>query len=196
VDLLLQESPKQYLVRLIFSTFLDLLLVLDAVIVGMDMLIKKFGNTNKGKQRLCLITDAQHPIKAPSEGTKEDQVHVVCQQMQAHGMRLDCIIVRENSAEAADQKIINENDYLLKQFSQRTKAKAIHVGNSTALLGALRTRNVSPVTVFRGDLELSSTMKIKVRLQSFIFLLVNPVILNLNFCLLVFFFFLMVKTCI
>lgn len=135
---------------------------LDAVIVGMDMLIKKFGNTNKGKQRLCLITDAQHPIKAPSEGTKEDQVHVVCQQMQAHGMRLDCIIVRENSAEAADQKIINENDYLLKQFSQRTKAKAIHVGNSTALLGALRTRNVSPVTVFRGDLELSSTMKIKV----------------------------------
>lgn len=140
------------------------MLVLDAVIVGMDMLIKKYGHTNKGKQRLCLITDARHPIKAPSEGTKEDQVHIVCRQMQDHGMKLDCIVIRENSAESADQEIINENDYLLKQFTQKTRAKAIYLGSSTALLGALRTRNISPVTVYRGDIELSPTMKIKVTL--------------------------------
>ncbi|XP_020244256.1 ATP-dependent DNA helicase 2 subunit KU80 isoform X2 [Asparagus officinalis] len=128
----------------------------------MDMLIKKYGITNKGKQRLCLVTDAKHPIKAPSEGTKEDQVHIVCQQMQDHGMRLDCVIIRENSSETASQKIIDENDFLLRLFTEKTKAKAIYVSNPTALLGALRTRNISPVTVYRGDLELSSTMKIKV----------------------------------
>lgn len=156
-------------------------LVLDAVIVGMDMLIKKYGHTNKGKQCLCLITDAQHPIKAPSEGTKEDQVHIVCQQMQDHGMRLESIVIRENSAEATHQKIMNENDCLIQQFSQKTKAKATYVGNSTALLGALRTRNISPVTVFRGDLELSSTMKIKVRIQPIILLHNNLMILKLRF---------------
>lgn len=151
----------------------------------MDMLIKKYGRTNKGKQRLCLITDARHPIKAPSEGTKEDQVHIVCQQMLDHGMRMDSIVIRENSVEAAHQKIMDENDCLLQQFSQKTKAKATYVGNSTALLGALRTRNISPVTVFRGDLELSSTMKIKVNIQSIILLLTNLMILKLHFSIFV-----------
>lgn len=38
------------------------------------MLIKKYGATNKGKQRICVITDARFPIKVPYEGTKEEQV--------------------------------------------------------------------------------------------------------------------------
>ncbi|MCH80080.1 ATP-dependent DNA helicase 2 subunit KU80-like, partial [Trifolium medium] len=59
-------------------------LVLDAVIVAMDMLIKKFGETNKGKKRLCLITNAQCPIKDPYEGSKEEQVTTIAKQMTAH----------------------------------------------------------------------------------------------------------------
>lgn len=142
--------------------FHDLRKVLDAIVVGMDMLIKKFGSTNRGKMRLCLITDAQNLTKEPYEGTKEDQVGIISEQMKSHGIKLDCIITRMSSG-MADQKIMVENDSLLCNISRKGNAKIRYVGSPAALLGALRTRNISVVTVFRGDLELSSTMKIKVR---------------------------------
>nr|APB87921.1 ATP-dependent DNA helicase 2 subunit KU8 [Dendrobium officinale] len=135
---------------------------LDAIVVGMDMLIKKFGPTNKGKHRLCLITDAQHPVKEPDEGCKEDQVNTIGQLMKSHGVRLDCIVVKVKLARSFQQKAADENIDLLNQFSKNTISKIIHVDGPTSLLGALRTRNISPVTVYRGDLELSSSMKIKV----------------------------------
>ncbi|XP_073102897.1 ATP-dependent DNA helicase 2 subunit KU80 isoform X1 [Elaeis guineensis] len=134
---------------------------IDAIVVGIDLLIKKFGPTNKGKQRICLITDAKYPIKEPYEGTKEDQVNTISQMMQTHGIRLDCIVIREKLP-GADLRVMEENDSLLDQFSRKAIAKIVHVDSPTSLLGALKTRNISPVTVFRGDLELSSTMKIKV----------------------------------
>ncbi|KAI0500735.1 hypothetical protein KFK09_018951 [Dendrobium nobile] len=135
---------------------------LDAIVVGMDMLIKKFGPTNKGKHRLCLITDAQHPVKEPDEGSKADQVNTIGQLMKSHGVRLDCIVVKVKLARSVQQKAADENIDLLNQFSKNTISKIIHVDGPTSLLGALRTRNISPVTVYRGDLELSSSMKIKV----------------------------------
>ncbi|XP_058104657.1 ATP-dependent DNA helicase 2 subunit KU80 isoform X2 [Magnolia sinica] len=135
---------------------------LDAIVVGMDMLIKKFGPTNKGKQRLCLITNAQYPTKEPFEGTKEDQIDTISAQMKTHGMRLDCIIVRGKLTGAANKKIMDENDLLLNRFSKKTISKSVYVESPTSLYGALRTRNISPVTIFRGDLELSPSMKIKV----------------------------------
>lgn len=138
---------------------------LDAIVVGMDMLIKKFGPTNKGKQHLCLITDALYPIKEPYEGTKEDQIDTIAGQMKSRGMRLDFIIVRGKLPGAANQSILDENDRLLERFSKKTASKAIYVENEISLLGALKTRNISPVTIFRGDLELSSQMKIKVRIR-------------------------------
>ncbi|KAJ0964159.1 hypothetical protein J5N97_029281 [Dioscorea zingiberensis] len=135
---------------------------MDAIVVGMDMLIKKFGQTNKGKQCLSLVTNAQYPIKDPSEGTKVDQVDMISSQMKAHGVKLDCILIRENPIGSAEQSVINENELLLNQFSKKAISKIVHVDSPLALLGALRTRSISPVTVFRGDLELGSTMKIKV----------------------------------
>lgn len=61
------------------------------------MLNKKFGPTNKGKKRLCLVTNALSPIKDPLfEGTKEDQVNTIATQMTVHGMKMDCIVVRES----------------------------------------------------------------------------------------------------
>lgn len=143
------------------SVILDLLLVMDAIVVGIDMLIKKFGDTNKGKQCLCLVTNAQYPIKDPYEGTKEDQVDKISSNMKAHGIKFDCVVIRENPVRSAGKSVIDENDHLLNQFSKNTISKIVHVDNPLALVGALRTRSISPVTVFRGDLELGSTMKIK-----------------------------------
>ncbi|XP_024995769.1 ATP-dependent DNA helicase 2 subunit KU80 [Cynara cardunculus var. scolymus] len=135
---------------------------MDAIVVGMDMLIKKYQETIKGKKRICLITNAMYPIKDPYEGTKEDQVYTIAEQMAAHGMKIDCIVFKGNQIHDTHDSIIKENDMLLSIFSKKTKAKAVRVESSTSLLGALRTRNISPVTIYRGDLELSSTFKIKV----------------------------------
>lgn len=126
------------------------------------MLIKKFGETEKGKKRLCLITDALFPIKEPYEGTKEDQVTTIAQQMTKHGMRMDSVVVRGRFGQDADEKMMDENDLLLKIFSEKTNAKMVYVESPTSLLGAIRTRSIAPVTIFRGDLEISSIIKIKV----------------------------------
>ncbi|XP_020524822.1 ATP-dependent DNA helicase 2 subunit KU80 [Amborella trichopoda] len=135
---------------------------LDAIVVGMDLLIKKFGPTNKGKKRLCLVTNAQHPIKEPDEGTKDDQIDALCEQLKAHGMKLECIVARGKFTGVADKRIVNENDYLLSRFSGKGIARTVFVEDRASLLGAIQTRTVSPVTIFRGDLELSNVMKIKV----------------------------------
>lgn len=60
------------------------MVVLDAIIVGMDMLIKKFGQTSKGekvKKHLCLFTSANFPIRNPYEGTKKNEVTTIAVQM-------------------------------------------------------------------------------------------------------------------
>ncbi|XP_075074046.1 ATP-dependent DNA helicase 2 subunit KU80-like [Nicotiana tabacum] len=135
---------------------------LDAIVVGMDMLIKKFGQTNKGKKRLCLITNAISPIKDPFEGTKGDQVNTIATQMAAQGMKMDCVIVRMKQDLETNMRVMKENDVLLSVFSNKSSSKVVYVENPTSLLGALRTRNISPVTIYRGDFEISSQLKIKV----------------------------------
>lgn len=131
----------------------------------MDMLIKKFGQTNKGKKRLCLITNAISPIKDPFEGTKEDQVNTIATQMAAQGMKMDCVIVRMKQDLETNMRVMKENDVLLSVFSNKSSSKVVYVENPTSLLGALRTRNISPVTIYRGDFEISSQLKIKVRIK-------------------------------
>ncbi|CAL5211059.1 unnamed protein product [Lathyrus oleraceus] len=135
---------------------------LDAVIVAMDMLIKKFGDTIKGKKRICLITNAQCPIKDPYEGSKEEQVTTIAKQMTAHGMRMESIIMRGKLSQDANKEIMDENDRLLNIFSKETSTRLLYVEDPISLFGALKTRNITPVTVFRGDLEFSPKLRIKV----------------------------------
>ncbi|KAK9758053.1 hypothetical protein RND81_01G203500 [Saponaria officinalis] len=135
---------------------------LDAIVVGMDMLIKKYGPTNKGKKRLCLISNALSRLRDPFEGTKDDQVSTIAMQMTEHAIKLECIVVRGKLSTDADKNIMDENDHLLELFTRTTSAKTVYVESSTALLGALRTRSIAPVTIFRGDLEVSPDLKIKV----------------------------------
>ncbi|KAG5538556.1 hypothetical protein RHGRI_019214 [Rhododendron griersonianum] len=135
---------------------------LDAIVVGMDMLIKKFGPTNKGKKRLCLVTKAHCPVKAPYEGTEEDQVNTIAAQMLAQGIKMDCIVPRGKQTVDENGGVMEENDHLLGVFSKKSSSKVVYAESPTSLLGALRTRRISPVTIYRGDLEISSALKIKV----------------------------------
>ncbi|OMP00597.1 hypothetical protein COLO4_12548 [Corchorus olitorius] len=135
---------------------------LDAIIVGMDMLIKKYKDLYKGKKRLCLITNAIHPIKDSLEGTKEDQVRTIAARMAEQGMKMESIVVRGRLSQDADKRVMVENDCLLSIFSEKTRTRTVYVDSPTSLLGALKTRRITPVTVYRGFLELSPHMKIKV----------------------------------
>lgn len=126
------------------------------------MLIKKYGLTNKGKKRMCLITDCRSPIKDSYEGSKEDQVNVIAEQFTKHGLKLECIVFRGNLCRGANETVMAENDRILNLFPRKTRAKKIYVESPTSLLGAIKTRNISPVTIFRGDLEISPLLKIKV----------------------------------
>lgn len=135
---------------------------LDAIVVGMDLLIKKLGKGSKGNKRLCLITGAQSFIKEPYEGTREDQVDIIANQMKEHGMKLDVVVFRQRMPGQTKSELFSENLSLLNRFSRRTEAEVIVVESPTSLLGAVKARNISPVTIFRGDLELTPNMKIKV----------------------------------
>lgn len=143
------------------SVTLTLTVVLDAIVVAMDMMIKKYQETNKGKKRLCLITNAVTPTKDPNEGTKEEQVKTVAEQMKTHGMKMEFVVVRVKQDWKVDKEIMEENDFLLNLLSNKSSSK-VYVESEVSLLGALRTRNITPVTIYRGDFELSSIMKIKV----------------------------------
>ena len=122
------------------------------------MVIRKFGNT-KGKRRLCLITSAQYPLRDPPEGTK-DMVACITNMMKTHDIKMECIVFRDPGI--PHNSVMEENHCLLNQFRNRSAAKVVQVDSPTSLLGALKTRNVLPVTVFRGDLEVSPNFKIKV----------------------------------
>lgn len=144
----------------------------------MDMLIKKFGQTNKGKKRLCLITNAVSAIKDPFEGTKEDQVNTIATQMTEQGMKMDCVIVRMKQDWETNRRVMEENDFLMSVFSNKSSSKVVYVETPTSLLGALRTRNVSPVTIYRGDFEVSAQLKIKVRIKKL--MLIYSIFFNLD----------------
>lgn len=135
---------------------------LDAIVVGMDLLIKKYGETNMGKKRVCLITDLLSPIKEPYEGTKGDQVFAIAEQMNVQGMKFECIVVRGDLSTEVKRKVRDENEQLLSLFTKKCRTKTVYVESPASMLGAIKTRNIMPVTLFRGDLEVSSRLKIKV----------------------------------
>lgn len=71
---------------------------------------------------------------------------------------------------------MEENDFLMSVFSNKSSSKVVYVESPTSLLGALRTRNISPVTIYRGDLEISAQLKIKVRIKKF--MLIYAILFN------------------
>lgn len=133
---------------------------LDAIIVGMDMLIKKAGPGKKGNKHLYLITDGESFVKESAEDeSKEEQVDKVAAQLAEHGMKLDAVVMKSNDGVS---KARIENERLLRRFARRPQVELVLVDNPTSLLGAFKPRNVTPVTLYRGDMELTPNMSVKV----------------------------------
>eukprot|EP00249_Psilotum_nudum_P019619 c27344_g1_i2 orf=370-2505(-) len=134
----------------------------DAIVVGMDMIIKKAGAGKKGNKRLCLITDGESLVKDAEDGSTEEQIDNIAGQLGEHGMKLDAVLVDIRPFGAHKTKIHAMNEALLKRFAKHSQVELTTVESPTSLLGAIKPRNVIPVTLYRGDLELTPHMNVKV----------------------------------
>ncbi|KAL2644979.1 hypothetical protein R1flu_012566 [Riccia fluitans] len=136
---------------------------LDAIVVGLDMIVKKLGPGSKGNKRIYLITDAQSTVREPEEGTKLEQVDILAKQLQQCSISLDVVVIRlRGEKRALVSKTSQENEFLLQSFSSQTKGELVLADSCTTLLGAVKARTVSPTTLFRGDMELTPNMTIQV----------------------------------
>ena len=137
---------------------------LDATVVGMDMLIKKAGPGKKGNKHIFLFTDGESFVKDPAEDeTKEEQVDKLAVQLTEHGMKFDAVVIKSKHGSFKSKARI-ENEALLQRFAKRPQVEVVIVDSPTSLLGAIKPRNITPVTLYRGDLELTPKMKVKVRM--------------------------------
>eukprot|EP00250_Pteridium_aquilinum_P033977 c6789_g1_i1 orf=114-2246(+) len=135
---------------------------LDGIVVGMDMLIKKAGPGKKGNKHIFLITDGESFVKESAEDeTKEQQVDKLAMQLTEHGMKLDAVVMKSRRG-SYKSKARAENEALLGRFAGRPQVEVAFVDSPSSLFGAIKPRNITPVTLYRGDLELTPNMTMKV----------------------------------
>lgn len=82
--------------------------------------------------------------------------------MVVEGIKMESIVMRVDVSGDVDERIIEENDYLLILFFINVIAKIVYVESLFLLLGFLKIRRVVFVILFRGDFEINVLMKIKV----------------------------------
>jgi ATP-dependent DNA helicase 2 subunit 2 len=141
--------------------------VLDAIVVGIDMIVKKLAQGKKGNIRLSLITTTENSIRDPDTGTVEEQVDNIAKQMSEQSIKLEATIVRIGQQTAfLDSKTQQKNEALLRRFESQAQAEVSIMESSMSLLGAMKPRNVTPTTLYRGDLELTPSMTVKVQFFS------------------------------
>ncbi|KAG0556988.1 hypothetical protein KC19_11G093300 [Ceratodon purpureus] len=135
---------------------------LDAIVVGCDMLMKRLGENKKGNKRLCLITDAESPVREPLEGTVEEQAKNIAERMGEQGIKLDAVVVRIGQNFLTNSSAMRKNESLLDIFKLHTQTEVGIARSAMSMLGIMKPRVVSPTTLYRGDLELTPTMTVKV----------------------------------
>lgn len=135
--------------------------------MGCDMLMKKLGESKKGNKRLCLITDAESPVREPVEGTVEQQAKNVAERMGEQGIKLDVVVVRIGQNFLTNSPALQKNEALLDTFKLHTQTEVGTARSAMSMLGIMRPRVVSPTTLYRGDFELAPTLTVKVPFKPF-----------------------------
>lgn len=130
--------------------------------VGCDLVVKRVGG-KKGNKRLCLITDAESPLRESDKGTIAEQVDLIAEKMGHDGIKLEAVVVRIGQGKyISNSTPCYENESYLERFKSHAKAEVVIAQTATSMLGAIRSRTVAPTTLFRGDLELTPSMSVKV----------------------------------
>lgn len=131
------------------------------------MLMKRLGENKKGNKRLCLITDAESPVREPVEGTVEQQAKNIAERMGEQGIKLDAVVVRIGQNFLTNSAALRKNETLLDIFKLHTQTEVGIARSAMSMLGIMRPRVVSPTTLYRGDFELTPNMTVKVPFKPF-----------------------------
>lgn len=141
---------------------LDLHPVLDAVVVGMDMFMQQLETIRKGQKRLLLITNALSPLRDPDQGTLQDQVEIIGDRLEEHGMSLDVIHISAQDMQGKSENYMSSRSvHFLQALASRSHGEMEVVSSHIALMASIRPR-VTATTLYRGDLELTPALKLKV----------------------------------
>lgn len=126
------------------------------------MLMKRLGENKKGNKRLCLITDATSSVREPSAGTVEEQAKNIAVRMGEQGIKLDAVVVRIGQNFLTNSAALQENEALLDIFKLHTQTEVGTARSAIDMMGIMKSRVVSPTTLYRGDFELTPTLSVKV----------------------------------
>lgn len=134
--------------------------VVDALVVAMDLLVKKVGDRNYQK-RVFLITDAGSDVN-------EDDLHTILDKFNEINAVLNVIGVdfAEDRNLGEDRSHISEikehNEKLIQKICEHVKGRVIPIRNALDLLSFTSSKSILQRSSFRGWFELSRHVRIPV----------------------------------
>lgn len=134
-------------------------------IVALDAMMKARGRMKKGNKRIWLITDSCSPLEQPAMDdesmTMKDQIDQVAKQLVDQGIKLEVLLNRLDAVDGHISGLVEENEAHLNRLVSMSRGDIQKVTDVGSFLNKIKAR-VSPTTSFRGELELTPHMKIKI----------------------------------
>jgi ATP-dependent DNA helicase 2 subunit 2 len=133
--------------------------VVDALVVGMDLLVKKVGNRNYQK-RVFLITDAGCDVN-------EDDLHTILDKFNEINAVLNVIGVDfADEEDQQDRSHVSEtkehNEKLIQKMCERVRGRVIPIQNALDLLSFTSSKSIVQKSNYRGWFEISRHVRIPV----------------------------------
>eukprot|EP01132_Coremiostelium_polycephalum_P004803 gene4803-5989_t len=130
--------------------------VIDALIVGMDMLIHKT-DKKKYQKRIFLVTNAKDPINT-------DDMTIVKEQFKKIDVKLNIIGIDFTDEEEVQNKINKsakeKNEILLREFAESVNGVLVPVKQALEIMSFFRSQSVLQRTSFRGNFQISPELQI------------------------------------
>ncbi|KYQ93240.1 ATP-dependent DNA helicase [Tieghemostelium lacteum] len=134
--------------------------IIDALIVGMDMLIQKT-DSKKYQKRIFLVTNAQDPIN-------RDDLKIVKDQFKKIEAKLNIIGIDFEDEEQLSSKpeqsltLKQKNEIFLREFADSVEGVLVPVKEALEMMSFFRSQSVLQRTSYRGTLDVGQDLKIPV----------------------------------
>lgn len=130
---------------------------LDALVVGLDMLIKtgEARNMDKASKKIILLSNFTHPTK-PLPPEFEESIVAQTRQLKA---AVQFVVLQDLSA----KDLVAANMSMLRNIADNVQGQITEVADAVDLMGLFRSKEVSSTTMYRGPLQIGSSLEIQVR---------------------------------
>ncbi|KAF2069356.1 hypothetical protein CYY_009327 [Polysphondylium violaceum] len=124
--------------------------VIDALIVGMDMLIHKT-EKKKYQKRIFLVTNAKDPINTDDLSIVKDQFKKIEAKLNIIGIDFTDEDILEEKVSLTDKE---KNEKFLREFAESVEGVLVPVKQALEMMSFFRSQSVLQRTSFRGNLEI------------------------------------------